>query len=139
MTQADSFQHGEFYRNDDPPEEHYDEDALEDGIENFRQIWEEVIGCEVTADTPDLDHIPRIQKALFKGTTCGISFWHIEGQGIGVAGYAEGSDAELPQHNFTWGQFNKKMFWDAVKIADEEGCAEWHLANAERGEEGKND
>jgi len=78
MTLADSFQHGEFYRNDDPPEEHYDEDALEDGIENFRHLLEEVIGIEATLGTPDLDHIPRIQKALFKATTCGISFWHVE-------------------------------------------------------------
>jgi hypothetical protein len=42
-------------------------------------------------------------------------------------GYAEGSDAELPEHQLDWG-FRIEKFWEALNIADEEGCLAWDEA-----------
>jgi len=64
---------------------------------------------------------------------CGISFWHTE-SGVGVAGYAEGSDAELPPYFMRWGEFTPDIFDANVARADRDGCEEWDLANGEGSE-----
>lgn len=73
----------------------------------------------------------QIAKALFKGTTCGISFQYNERENwVSVAGYAEGSDVECEEHRLRF-PFALENFWAAVDNADIEGCDEWELANKE--------
>lgn len=85
----------------------------------------QAIGCR--------ENIGSIEKVLFKGTNCGISFciWPEDEQTHCVlTGYAEGSDAELPHHELKF-PFTEAQFWMAVKKADDEGCEEWELVNSD--------
>ena len=45
-----------------------------------------------------------------------------------LAGYAEGSDAELPGHILPWG-FTIKQFNEVLNEADAEGVEEWERVN----------
>ena len=76
------------------------------------------IGCDRDA----------ISKALFKGTSCGVSFMTTE-KGISIAGYAEGAgDAECMPHELNY-PFESKDFWKALETADIEGCELWDEYN----------
>ena len=70
---------------------------------------------------------PNIGKQLFKATECGITFSE-DPDGIVLGGYAEGADDECPPHRLAY-PFTAEVFWSAVKLADEEGCAMWHEWN----------
>jgi hypothetical protein len=96
-------------------------------ITNIQQLADS-IGCS----------IPRIGKALFKGTKCGIVFKEIHNlseslnapyhSGVSVCGYAEGADAECLPIELLY-PFTPEVFWEAVELADEQGCelfTEWN-------------
>jgi len=68
-----------------------------------------------------------LEKYIFKYTRCGCSFTHDE-KGIRVAGYAEGSNADLDSYPLHWG-FTIDEFNAILDIADQEGCDEWELCN----------
>ena len=68
-----------------------------------------------------------LEKSIFKHTQCGCVF-DADENGVYVAGYAEGSDAELPGHSLNWG-FTIDEFEAALKQADAEGVEEWERAN----------
>jgi hypothetical protein len=68
-----------------------------------------------------------IARRLYKDTSCGIGFEEVPG-GVEVAGYAEGSDVELPNHRLLY-PFPHEDFDSAVEEADREGCQEWDEAN----------
>jgi hypothetical protein len=70
-----------------------------------------------------------IARRLYKDTSCGIGFEEVPG-GVEVAGYAEGSDVELPNHRLLY-PFTPEEFDAVVKVADEEGSQEWDEANSE--------
>ena len=73
------------------------------------------------------EDVKSIARRLYKDTSCGIGFEEVPG-GVEVAGYAEGSDAELPNHRLLY-PFTEEEFSTAVALADEEGCQEWDEAN----------
>jgi hypothetical protein len=75
--------------------------------------------------------VESIGKRLFKDTECGISFNAMQARVI-VAGYAEGSDAELPCHALEY-PFTSGEFDALVILADAEGSQEWDEANDESG------
>ena len=68
-----------------------------------------------------------MEKYIFKYTECGCVF-DADENGVYVAGYAEGSDAELPMHSLNWG-FTVEEFNDVLNDADAEGVEEWERAN----------
>ncbi len=68
-----------------------------------------------------------IGRRLYKDTSCGISF-EATPERVLVAGYAEGSAAELPWHTLNF-PFAEDAWMQAVAIADEEGSEEWDEAN----------
>lgn len=68
-----------------------------------------------------------IARRMFKDTECGVVF-AVTDNGVLLAGYAEGSDAELPSHKVDY-PFTAETFWNAVESADREGCEEWDIAN----------
>ena len=68
-----------------------------------------------------------LEKSVFKYTNCGCVF-DADENGVYVAGYAEGSDAELPGHSLNWG-FTIDEFNAALEQADAEGVEEWERAN----------
>lgn len=75
-----------------------------------------------------------IARRLYKDTRCGIGFEANE-EGVSVAGYAEGVDAECPDHNLAW-PFELSEFDRAVAIADDEGCEMFDDAAAREGGDG---
>jgi len=93
-------------------------------INNCMQLWEGIVGEKV--ETEDLAK-QRMKKSVFKYTECGCTF-DADERGVSVAGYAEGSDAELPRHILSWG-FTIEQFNYALNEADAEGVEEWELAN----------
>ena len=68
-----------------------------------------------------------MEKSVFKYTKCGCVF-DADENGVYVAGYAEGSDAELPGHSLNWG-FTIDEFEAVLEQADAEGVEEWERAN----------
>jgi hypothetical protein len=68
-----------------------------------------------------------IGRQLSKSTICGVSF-RTDTYGIYISGYAEGSEADLPEHNLRWGEFTLDDFNDTVTDADAEGVEEWNAA-----------
>ncbi len=98
-------------------------------IRSLQELWLEISGVKETNPEIALSHI---EKALFKGTDCGICFSRAQNEpdGVIITGYAEGSDAELTSHTLDY-PFTKEVFWDTVGRADDEGCEEWHMANPE--------
>jgi len=93
-------------------------------INNCIQLWEGIVGEKV--ETEDLAK-QCMKKSVFKYTECGCVF-DADENGVYVAGYAEGSDAELPGHSLDWG-FTMDEYNDALDQADAEGVEEWELAN----------
>lgn len=71
----------------------------------------------------------QVAKALYKSTECGICFSHNE-LGVAVSGYAEGTDAECPNHILEY-PFSMGDFMALVDLADKEGCDLWHEANSQ--------
>ena len=96
-------------------------------INNCIQLLEEWSGM---VEPQDEDHAKKImEKYIFKYTECGCVF-DADENGVYVAGYAEGSDAELPGHSLNWG-FTVDEFNEALNDADAEGVDEWEQANNE--------
>ena len=95
-------------------------------INNCRQLFEEIVGEKVETE----DRAKQLmEKIVFKYTDCGCVF-DADENGVYVAGYAEGSDAELPMNSLNWG-FTIEEYNDALDQADAEGVEEWELANNE--------
>ena len=95
-------------------------------INNCIQLLEEIVGERVETE----DRAKQLmEKIVFKYTECGCVF-NADENGVYVAGYAEGSDAELPGHSLNWG-FTIEEYNAALDQADAEGVEEWHLANDE--------
>ena len=95
-------------------------------INNCRQLFEEIVGEKVETE----DRAKQLmEKIVFKYTECGCVF-DADENGVYVAGYAEGSDAELPMNSLNWG-FTIEEYNDALDQADAEGVEEWELANNE--------
>jgi hypothetical protein len=84
-------------------------------IANFKDLCAETQSAHETEAS--------VRRRLYKDSECGIGFALVDG-GIEVAGYAEGSDAECPNHRLTY-PFTAEALWAAVKVADEEGCQMW--------------
>ena len=95
-------------------------------INNCIQLWEEIAGEKVETEGRA---IVLMENSVFKYTDCGCVFGTND-DGIYVAGYAEGSDAELPPHYLNWG-FTMDEYNAALAQADAEGVEEWELANNE--------
>lgn len=85
--------------------------------------------CEEERITSNKRAEMLVRKWCFKYTDCGCCF-SVDSEGIIVAGYAEGSDAELPRHSLKWG-FAISEFEKALAQADEEGVEEWKACNGE--------
>ena len=95
-------------------------------INNCRQLFEEIVGEKVETE----DRAKQLmEKIVFKYTECGCVF-DADENGVYVAGYAEGSAAELPGHTLNWG-FTIEEYNAALDQADAEGVEEWELANNE--------
>jgi len=95
-------------------------------INNCIQLLEEIVGERVETEERAEQ---LMEKIVFKYTDCGCVFGTND-NGVYVAGYAEGSDAELPTHYLKWG-FTIEEYNAALDQADAEGVEEWHLANDE--------
>ena len=93
-------------------------------INNCRELLAEQVGA-VLQDEDEARLV--LEKNTFKYTECGCVF-DADENGVYVAGYAEGSDAELPGHSLNWG-FTIEEFNDALNDADAEGVEEWERAN----------
>lgn len=65
-----------------------------------------------------------IAKELFKGTSCGISFYSFGEGYVVLSGYCEGTDFECYSHQLDY-PFTAGEFWKAVEQADNDGCAMW--------------
>ena len=93
-------------------------------INNCKELLAEQAGIVLQ----DEDEAKRaIKKNTFKYTECGCVF-DADENGVYVAGYAEGSDAELPMNSLNWG-FTIEEYNDALDQADAEGVEEWERAN----------
>jgi len=93
-------------------------------INNCIQLHEQVSGWKVEMEYRAVE---LMEKTVFKYTNCGCVFGTND-NGIYVAGYAEGSDAELPTHYLKWG-FTMDEYNAALDQADAEGVEEWERAN----------
>jgi len=95
-------------------------------ISNCRELLAEQVGS-VLQDEDEARLV--LEKITFKYTECGCVF-DADENGVYVAGYAEGSDAELPRHSLNWG-FTIDEFNEVLNEADAEGVEEWERANNE--------
>lgn len=68
-----------------------------------------------------------VAKHVFKATQCGCVFVK-RSDGVSFAGYAEGSDADCPEHCLTY-PFQMTDFWSELDEADAEGVALWQESN----------
>ncbi len=97
-------------------------------IRNLQDLAHYVESARDASDgSTDKETAKSIGRRLYKDTSCGIGFEAVDG-GVEVAGYAEGSDAELPNHCLEY-PFTEEQFDAFVKMADAEGCQEWDEAN----------
>lgn len=81
--------------------------------------------------------VKSIAHRLYKDTDCGISFWAPEGDSpdrVVVAGYAEGTDAECPNHELKF-PFESDDFDLTVETADREGVELFEETHDEEGNE----
>jgi hypothetical protein len=121
-------------------------------IDDIFQLCGEIFGSTERAGGDSDRAQSMIQKALFKGTECGICFRVFDANApldhhtlelaedlmcieydsricVGVAGYAEGCDDNCEEIVLKMGDFTIEEFWAAVTQADEEGVAmfeEWN-------------
>lgn len=97
-------------------------------IHNIRQLADQVgVPSCFTGD-----YGKAVERAVYKGTECGCTFDH-DVNGIEVAGYAEGADAECPTHRLDY-PFSVEAFWLTLEDADMEGCALWQEWNEDDGQ-----
>jgi hypothetical protein len=89
-------------------------------IENWSDF---TVAFGVDADTREA----VVAKYIFKGTTCGCCF-RKRPDGVSFCGYAEGADAECPEHRLTY-PFQMDEFWRELDEADAEGVEMWHEWN----------
>ena len=94
-------------------------------IYNCKQLVQEWSGADFGDDEQHAKQI--MEKHIFKYTACGCVF-DADENGVYGAGYAEGSEAELPGHSLNWG-FTVEEFNEALNDADAEGVEEWEQAN----------
>ena len=95
-------------------------------INNCRELWNAIMGTSVTSYLEE-EAQAAVEKSVFRYTKCGCVFGADE-NGVYLAGYAEGSDAELPGHTLNWG-FTLEEYNAVLDQADAEGVEEWELAN----------
>lgn len=76
-----------------------------------------------------LDSPEQIGKALFKATRCGICYGS-DPEGVEVAGYAEGADAECLPRRLSF-PFSLDSFDAACQEADQEGVDLWNEWNTD--------
>ncbi len=88
-------------------------------INNFDDL------CELVQ--PARNEPKSVARRLYKDTECGISFNAMEAR-VFLAGYAEGSDVDLPWYTLEY-PFTAERFWGVVKQADQDGCDAWDEAN----------
>jgi hypothetical protein len=116
----------------------------ETGCWGVRDVVRKAYGHEFDKDWDDKRCQGALAKMLFKSTRCGIaiSFWNDADTitkeeislgteltaGIFVSGYAEGSDAELPEHRMEY-PFHVDDWNAVIEQADNEGVEEWEEAN----------
>ena len=97
-------------------------------INNNIDLWSAMMGGPVTEFTEEQAR-DKVEKTVFKYTDCGCCF-SSDSEGVTVAGYAEGSDAELPAHSLNWG-FTYGAWCLLLDDADSEGVEEWNLCNGD--------
>ena len=68
-----------------------------------------------------------VAKHVFKSTQCGCIFVK-RSDGVTVAGYAEGADAECEERRLAY-PFPMGDFWSELQEADDEGVALWQEWN----------
>ena len=90
------------------------------------ELWEAYGGWLAPLEERAKQHM---EKSVFKYTNCGCVF-DADENGVYVAGYAEGSEAELPMRCLEWG-FTMDEYNAALTQADAEGVEEWNIANEE--------
>ena len=73
------------------------------------------------------DYVKAVERYIFKYTECGCVFNSLD-DGVTVAGYAEGADAECPDHYLKY-PFEAGEFYDALAEADYEGVEMWREWN----------
>lgn len=85
---------------------------------------------EAPIDARVLEHVDAVlAKRVYKGTDCGACFSvDKDGAGVSIAGYCEGSDAELPTYQLRW-PFTESEFWDALQACDDDAAAEWNATH----------
>ena len=105
-------------------------------INNCKELWYEWLGgttgdkaADSIGEETEEVALALLEKWVCKWTESGCVFGTYP-EGIYVAGYAEGSDGELPTHSLKWG-FTIKEFNEALEYADKEGVDAWHEANDE--------
>lgn len=68
-----------------------------------------------------------IKRRIYKDTECGCCC-SVTLEGFSVAGYAEGSDGQCPDHEVLF-PCREREIDDAIREADAEGCEAWEEAN----------
>jgi hypothetical protein len=74
----------------------------------------------------------RIERAVYRYTECGCCFDSDE-DGVVVAGYAEGADAECQDYRLNY-PFTEGEWDTALACADADGCEMWHEWNDDDGQ-----
>ena len=93
-------------------------------INNNIELWTEMIGEHTLTEE---EAKAAVEKAVFKYSECGCSFTS-DTSGINLAGYAEGSEVDLPVHSLDWG-FTYEEWNHTMADADSEGVEEWNWVN----------
>jgi hypothetical protein len=94
-------------------------------IRNIRELAREV----GIPDCFEGDFGEAVGRYVFKSTECGCVFESFD-NGVRFAGYAEGADAECPDHYLKY-PFSADEFWTRLAYADWEGVEMWHEWNDE--------
>jgi hypothetical protein len=68
-----------------------------------------------------------VERAVYKYTECGCCFDSDE-DGVVVAGYAEGADADCQEYRLNY-PFTEAEWDTALACADSDGCEMWHEWN----------
>ena len=103
-------------------------------IKNLQDLAAHVSAArDASTGATDEETASSIGRRLYKDTECGIGFT-AKPNGVEVAGYAEGANAECHDIFLAY-PFTGEAFDAAVKQADEEGCALWEMWNSDQTDE----
>jgi len=92
-------------------------------IQNIRDLAREV----GIPDCFEGDFGKAVGLYVYKNTECGCVFESLD-DGVRFAGYAEGADADCPDHYLKY-PFDADEFWSELYVADYEGIDMWHEWN----------